>query len=180
MPLLVLPPNRLRVLNPVQSLRVMLSLQFLRSGHARRCASLASLMPSSDAKQAFNSFILTVLTRRVAGGKMASDVDERRGIEDMWLDPLVQRRWQRLALRLTRADCGRIARIAAERGLASRGIRWLGADAASEGWAMASAGYATDMVGRTPIATAGARPRASGSFVRRCPHPIGGSPATCI
>ena len=49
LPLLVLPPNRLRVLNPVQSLQVMLSLQFTRAGHARRCAALAGLMPSAEA-----------------------------------------------------------------------------------------------------------------------------------
>ena len=35
-------------------------------------------------------------------------------VEDMWLDPLVQRRWQQLALRLTEADCRRIGRIAAD------------------------------------------------------------------
>jgi len=155
LPLLVLPPNRLRVLNPVQSLQVMLSLQFVRGGHSRRCTALASLMPSADAKQAFNSFMLTLLARRVAAGKLASDAAERRAIEDMWLDPLVQRRWQRLALRLTEADCRRIARIAAERGLASSGIRWLETESATEGWALASAGYATEDVNRRPIEAAG-------------------------
>ena len=160
LPLLVLPPNRLRVLNPVQSLQVMLSLQFIRGGHARRCAALASLMPSADARQAFNSFMLTLLARRVAAGKVASDADERRVIEDMWLDPLVQRRWQRLALRLTEADCKRIGRIAAERGLASSGIRWLGTEAATEGWALESAGYATDDV--APDADGNGRGAAAG------------------
>ena len=150
LPLLVLPPNRLRVLNPVQSLQVMLSLQFTRSGHARRCAALASLMPSVEAREAFNPFMLTLLARRVAAGKVAGDVDERRLVEDMWLDPLVQRRWRRLALRLTEVDCKRIGRIAAERGLAGSGIRWLGNEAATEGWALESAGYATEDVGRGP------------------------------
>ena len=154
LPLLVLPPNRLRVLNPVQSLQVMLSLQFVRGGHARRCAALASLMPSADAKQAFNSFMLTLLARRVAAGKLAGDAAERRAIEDMWLDPLVQRRWQRLALRLSEADCRWIARTAVERGLASSGIRWLERESATEGWALASAGYATDAVGSRLTATA--------------------------
>jgi hypothetical protein len=145
LPLLVLPPNRLRVLNPVQSLQVMLSLQFTRSGHARRCAALASLMPSVEAREAFNPFMLTLLARRVAAGKVAGEVDERRVVEDMWPDPLVQRRWLRLALRLTEADCKRIGRIAAERGLAGSGIRWLGKEAATEGWSLESAGYATDV-----------------------------------
>jgi hypothetical protein len=163
LPLIVLPPNRLRVLNPVQSLQVMLSLQFTRGGHARRCAALASLMPSADARQAFNSFMLTLLARRLAAGKAASDGDERRMVEDMWLDPLVQRRWQRLALRLTEADCRRIGRVAAERGLASSGIRWLGTEAATAGWALESAGYASDDVGRTLRTTAGVSSPASSS-----------------
>lgn len=152
LPLLVLPPNRLRILNPVQSLQVMLSQQVTRSGHAKRCASLANLMPSVDARDALYPFMLTLLARWVTAGKVASDVDERRIVEDMWLDPLVQRRWRRPALRLTEADCRRIGRIAAERGLGGRGIRWLGADAAIDGWALKSAGYAAQTVGRVPAA----------------------------
>jgi hypothetical protein len=169
LPLIVLPPNRLRVLNPVQSLQVMLSLQFTRGGHARRCAAIASLMPSADARQAFNSFMLTLLARRLAAGKAASDGDERRMVEVMWLDPLVQRRWQRLALRLTEADCRRIGRIAAERGLASSGIRWLGTEAATAGWALESAGYASDDVSPTPRTTAEVSSPALSSF--RAPRP---------
>jgi len=151
LPLLVLPPNRLRVLNPVQSLQVMLSLQFTRPGHARRCAALASLMPSVDARQAFNPLMLTLLARRVAAGQITATVDERRVVEDMWKDPLVQRRWQRLALRLTAGDCERIGRMAAERGLAGSGVRWLGADQATEGWALESGGYAVDGIGSVDI-----------------------------
>jgi hypothetical protein len=154
LPLLVLPPNRLRVLNPVQSLQVMLSLQFTHSGHAKRCAALAGLMPSADARQAYNTFMLTLLARRVAAGKMATVVDERQAIEDMWLDPLVRRRWQRLALRLTEADCRRIGQVAADRGLAGSGVRWLGVEAATEGWALESAGYATSDVAGMLVAGA--------------------------
>jgi hypothetical protein len=69
LPLLVLPPNRLRVLNPVQSLQVMLSLQFTRAGHARRCAALAGLMPTAEARYAFNAFMHTLLARRLAAGR---------------------------------------------------------------------------------------------------------------
>ena len=37
MPLRVLPPNRLRVLNPVQSLQLILRRQSPQAGHGRRC-----------------------------------------------------------------------------------------------------------------------------------------------
>src|SRR5438552_3391285 len=105
LPLLVLPPNRLRLLNPVQSLQVMLSLQFTRAGHGRRCAALASLMPSAEALHAFKPFMLTLLARKVAARRIADAIAERHAVEDMWHDPLVNRRWQRLALRMTAGDC---------------------------------------------------------------------------
>jgi hypothetical protein len=142
LPLLVLPPNRLRVLNPVQSLQVMLSLQFTRAGHARRCAALAGLMPTAEARYAFNAFMHTLLARRLAAGRIADAVAERHAVEDLWRDPLINQRWQRLALRLTADDCERIGRVAADRGLAGSGVRWLTAESATDGWALESSGYA--------------------------------------
>ena len=141
LPLLVLPPNRLRVLNPVQSLQVMLSLQFTRAGHARRCAALAGLMPSMEARHAFSSFMHTLLARRLAAGRFADAVAERHAVEDLWRDPLINQRWQRLALRMTAQDWERIGRAAAERGLAGSGARWLTEESATDGWALESAGY---------------------------------------
>lgn len=142
LPLLVLPPNRLRVLNPVQSLQVMLSLQFTRRGHARRCAALSGLMPSPDARHAFTVFMHTLLARRLAAGQFADDLAERHAVEDLWRDPLVNQRWHRLALWLTADDCERMGRMAAERGLAGSGVRWLSDQKATEGWALESTGYA--------------------------------------
>lgn len=138
LPLLVLPPNRLRVLNPVQSLQVMLSLQFTRAG---RCAALAALMPSADVRYAFNAFTHTLLARRLAAGRLACAAAERHAVEDLWRDPLINRRWQRLALCLTADDCARISRLAADRGLAGGGVRWLTEESATDGWALESKGY---------------------------------------
>jgi hypothetical protein len=130
LPLLVLPPNRLRVLNPVQSLQVMLSLQFTRSGHARRCAALAGLMPSTQSRHDFHAFMHTLLARRLAAGRFGDALAERQAVEDLWRDPLVNRRWQRLAWQLKAIDCERICHTAAERGLAGHGLQWLPAAAA--------------------------------------------------
>ena len=162
LPLLVLPPNRLRVLNPVQSLQVMLSLQFTRAGHARRCAALAGLMPTAEARYAFNAFMHTLLARRLAAGRIADAVAERHAVEDLWRDPLINQRWQRLALRLTPDDCERIGRMAASRGLAGSGVRWLTAESATDGWALESSGYAVAQpcrlaVGRAPKPVDGQR-----------------------
>ena len=87
LPLLVLPPQRLRVLNPVQALQVMLSLQFTLAGHARRCAALAMLMPSADARYAFNAFMHTLLARRLARGGIPDPVAERQAVEERFKTP---------------------------------------------------------------------------------------------
>jgi hypothetical protein len=167
LPLLVLPPNRLRVLNPVQSLQVMLSLQFTRAGHARRCAALAGLMPSAEAKYAFNAFMHTLLARRLAAGRITDVAAERHAVEDLWRDPLINQRWQRLALRLTADDCERIGRVAAERRLAGNGVRWLTAESATDGWALESRGYAVDEHGPDQPQTLGPQEAAAIAFVPR-------------
>jgi hypothetical protein len=83
----------------------------------------------------------TLLARRLAAGRFADNTAERHAVEDLWRDPLVNQRWQRLALRLTADDCDRIARQAAGKGLAGAGVRWLPTDSATEGWALESGGY---------------------------------------
>jgi hypothetical protein len=151
LPLLVLPPNRLRVLNPVQALQVMLSLQFTRAGHARRCAALAGLMPTTEARYAFTAFMHTLLARRLAAGRLLDATAERHAVEDLWRDALINKRWQRLALRLTEDDCVCIGHLAADRGLAGSGVRWLTAESATEGWALESRGYVGDLDGRPTV-----------------------------
>ena len=135
LPLRLLPPNRVRVINPVQALQVMLTLQFTQAGYARRLMALAALMPASEARQVFQIFMHTLLARRLAAGQPANPLAMRQAMEDSWADPLVNRRWQRLALRLDAADCELILQRAARRQLAVGGSRWLSDAAATDGWA---------------------------------------------
>ncbi len=136
LPLRVLPPNRVRVINPVQALQVMLTLQFLTAGYARRLLGLAVLMPSTEVRQAFQIFMHTLLARRLSAGQNASAPALRLAIEDAWADVLVNRRWQRLATRLTAADCELLLQRASQRGWVVGGGRWVSADSATEGWAL--------------------------------------------
>ena len=140
LPLSVLPPNRLRVLNPVQALQVMLTQLFTQPEYARRMLGLAALMPCHGSRDAFQLFMHTLLARRIAAGVAASPLHTRQAMEDSWADVLVNRRWQRLALRLSEAQCEQLLQRATRRGLAPEGSRWLSADAATEGWALASGG----------------------------------------
>jgi hypothetical protein len=159
LPLQVLPPNRLRVLNPAQALQTLLTLQFTRPGYARHMADLAAAMPGSVARQAFQLFMHTLLARRIAAGPTADAVALRRVMEQAWLHPLVQRRWERLALSLTEAQCERIVQYAERRGLAQAGWRLLDKAAATEGWAL-------DTQGRSVL-------RAGGRVAAFQPHVLG-------
>jgi hypothetical protein len=134
LPLRVLPPNRVRVINPVQALQVMLTLQFSQAGYARRLLGLAALVPGAEVRQAFQIFMHTLLARRLAVGPQATPLELRQAMEDTWADALVQRRWQRLASRLDAAACETLLQRASQRGLVVGGGRWLSADAATDGW----------------------------------------------
>lgn len=140
-PLVVLPPNRLRVLNAVQALQVMLTLQFVQAGFARRLVALAALMPNSEVRQAFQVFMHTLLARRLEAGQALDAPAMRRAMEDTWRDPLVNRRWQRLALRLTAAQCEQLLQRAAQHGLTDKASRWISLDQATEGWSLGTEGY---------------------------------------
>ena len=170
LPLRLLPPNRVRVINPVQALQVMLTLQFTRAGYARRLLALAVLMPGSEARQAFQIFMHTLLARRLSAGQAPSAQDTRRAMEDSWADMLVNRRWQRLASRLDAASCELLLQRAAQRGLVVGGGRWLSPDAATDGWALPTPAAANTAAsrgrpGRSPQATAGQDQAAAGVVV---------------
>ena len=136
LPLRLLPPNRVRVINPVQALQVMLTLQFTQAGYARRLLGLSALMPNSEARQSFQIFMHTLLARRLSAGQAPGAPTLRRAMEDSWADALVNRRWQRLATRLSAADCELLLQRASQRALVVGGGRWVSSDSATEGWAL--------------------------------------------
>ncbi len=162
LPLRVLPPNRVRAINPVQALQVMLTLQFTQAGYARRLLALAALMPGSEVRQAFQIFMHTLLARRLAAGTPADPLAMRQAMEDSWADPLVNRRWQRLALRLSAADCEQLLQRAGQRQIAVGGSRWLSDAAATDGWELPGSGD-RDASQPAPSAGRAVSARSSGS-----------------
>lgn len=146
LPLLVLPPVRLRVLNPVQALQVLLTLRFTRSGHLPRVDQVTSLFPQ-EVRPSLHAFLTTLLAHRIAAGPAADSAALRRAMEAAWAQPLVLRRWQRVALRLTPSQCERIVEIAVQRRLAGRELRCLSLETATDGWALETGG-------RSPVAIA--------------------------
>ena len=141
-PLTLLPPNRVRLLNPVQALQTLLTLLFTGGAYGRRLADLAALMPNPSARRRLALFMSTLLARRLTVGWSAERDRVRVTLEDAWSHPVVRRRWEALAEVLTRADCERVVRLATQRGVASACLRWLDDTVATEGWALDCQGQA--------------------------------------
>jgi len=147
LPMRVLPPNRVRLINPIQGLQALVTLQLTHEGFAVRVARLASLLPGLALRRDFQLFFHTLLPRAWAGGRPASLAVMRERLEDAWAQPDVLRRWQRVASQLDAEQADAIVQRAVAQGLAA-GLpgatrsQWHPAVQATDGWALASAGRA--------------------------------------
>jgi hypothetical protein len=146
LPLLVLPPNRLRLLNAVQALQAVVTLAFTQAQAVPRLRELMAHVPAA-ARHDFQVFVLTLQARRLAIGMRIAGPELRHALEDLWTDAAVNRRWQRFALQLSEADCERLVRLAARRGLGGSGWQWLPRAAATDGWALEREGAAAPQPG---------------------------------
>ena len=139
LPLLLLPPNRLRLLNAVQALQAIVTLAFTQVQAVPRLRELMAHLPAA-ARHDFQVFVLTLQARRLGIGMQTAGAALRHALEDLWTDAAVNRRWQRFALLLNEADCERLVRLASRRGLGGTGWQWLPRAAAVDGWALEKAG----------------------------------------
>jgi len=139
LPLALLPPNRVRVLNAVQGLQVLVTLQFATPGWSARARALGAMLPAHTLRHDFNLFISALAPRVLEAGNDPQTV--RRALEDAWLNERVQRRWQHFALSLGEAATEALLERAAAAGLA--GVRLVNhpAQQATDGWALTTGGH---------------------------------------
>ena len=150
LPLAVLPPNRVRLLNAPQGLQALVTLLFTAPGWAARCRRLAGLLPEHTLRHDFNLFVGALAPRVLEAGGAPSAL--RQALEDAWLQQRVQRRWQHLVLSLGEPATEQLLERAAADGLAGRRTLCHAREQATEGWALAERG-------RTP------RPHAGAGFI---------------
>jgi hypothetical protein len=134
LPLAVLPPNRVRLLNAVQGLQALLTRSFGAPGWSERCRRFAQWLPAHTLRQDFNLFVGAMAPRVLEAGKDPADL--RQVLEDAWLNERVQRRWQHFALQLGEAGTEALLHKATEAGLA--GVRTVNhaPEQATDGWAL--------------------------------------------
>ena len=142
LPLLVLPPNRLRLLNPAQALQALLTRQFGRDGFSARLARIEALLPGKPLRRDFQRFVHAMLPRVLEAGRDLDDRARAWALEDAWRNPLVLRCWTRFARQLDAAACERIVLRAAALRLAPGLVQpYDDLRQATEGWALENAGY---------------------------------------
>jgi hypothetical protein len=135
LPLLALPPNRLRVLNAAQGLQVLCTLTLCQPLGSHRLHRLVETL-AAPLRHDVNRFVSALLPRVLDAGRVDGAAARRFAVEDAWRDPLVMRRWAHVALPLGEAGCDALLRRAEP--MRGAHTRWLPDDAAIDGWALAA------------------------------------------
>jgi hypothetical protein len=142
LPLRVLPPNRLRLLNPVQGLQALITRELGRPDGTRRLRELAALLPGEALRLDFHRLLSALLPRRLEAGPDADAWALRHALEDAWCDALVNRCWQRFALQLDEALIERLLQRCAAGALSATRVLLHELATATEGWALERGGWA--------------------------------------
>lgn len=140
LPLLVLPPNRLRLFNPAQALQAFVSQQLLVPGWSHRIARIEDLLPGKAVKRAFQTFFHALLPR-VLEAKAREGMEVRWAIEDAWRNPLALQRWTAFVRQLSPAQCESIVARAGARKLGTTVVQQLDERNATDGWNLETRGY---------------------------------------
>ena len=141
LPLHVLPPNRLRLFNPVQALQAFVSQQLLKPGWSQRVSRFETLLAGKALRHDFKCFFMALLPRVIEAGRSGEAQHARWAVEDAWRSPLVQQQWARFARQLTPAQCEALLARAAAKKLGSAVVVPLTEAAATDGWNVETRGY---------------------------------------
>ena len=134
LPLAVLPPNRVRLLNAAQGLQALVTQFFSAPGWSERCRAFGLLLPAHTLRHDFNLFVGAMAPRVLEVG---NDPDALRlALQDAWLLERVQRRWQHFVLSLGEGATEALLERAARTRLPGVHILCHEPEQATEGWAL--------------------------------------------
>jgi hypothetical protein len=107
-----------RLVNPIQAVQALLSLQLATPGWGARSSRVAASIPLL-LRCEFHLFFHTLLAHTLRAGQSVAADDERTAmrvaVERAWSEPTVQRRWERFARRIDAALAETLVeRLAAE------------------------------------------------------------------
>jgi hypothetical protein len=140
-PLLILPPNRLQLFNPIQALQALITRQLASPGWSQRLARLEALLPNEAIKADFNRFVMALVPRVLKASELLAMHEIRWALEDAWCDALVQKRWTRFALQLNSLQAESLIHKLAAKRLSPVRVQHHAPQRAIEGWALDRRGY---------------------------------------
>ena len=141
----MLPPNRLRLLNPIQALQAFLTLQLARSGWSKRLPEIEALLPGVGLKHpsvrpALRAFVYALMSRCIAAGRPGRRPADQRAwrwtLEDAWRHPLVLQAWQAFAREIDASQAEALLARAAAAGLSTQRLQVWSNEQATDGWAL--------------------------------------------
>ena len=171
LPLALLPPNRVRLLNAAQGLQALVTQMFSSAGWSSRCRALAQLLPEHTLRHDFNLFVGAMAPRVLEAGNEPAAL--RRALEDAWLQDRVQRRWQHLVLSLGEAATADLLdRALHTAGALPAGVRIVlhTQDLATEGWSIQPEGHLPSAL-PAPRSRTALRQRSLSPAARRAARP---------
>ena len=171
LPLALLPPNRVRLLNAAQGLQALVTQMFSSAGWSSRCRALAQLLPEHTLRHDFNLFVGAMAPRVLEAGNEPAAL--RRALEDAWLQDRVQRRWQHLVLSLGEAATADLLdRALHTAGALPAGVRVVlhTQDLATEGWSIQPEGHLPSAL-PAPRSRTALRQRSLSPAARRAARP---------
>ena len=134
LPLAVMPPNRVRLLNAAQGLQTLVTQLFIGSGWSARCRALGLLLPTQTLRLDFNLFVGAMAPRVLEAAADATPL--RLALEDAWLNERVLRRWQHLVLSLGEAVTHDVLEGAVQAGLTAVRIVSHAPGQATQAWGL--------------------------------------------
>ncbi|MFT7722391.1 MAG: hypothetical protein QM788_06130 [Roseateles sp.] len=138
-PLHLLPPNRLRLFNPIQALQAFVTRQLATPGWSARLGRLEALLPTDALRTDFNRFLLALAPRVLAANELQQPHEIRWALEDAWAQPLVLKRWMRFALQLRPEQAEALVERAAAKKPSPVHVQRH--EDATDGWALSTGGY---------------------------------------
>lgn len=139
LPLRVLPPNRLRLFNPIQALQALLTRQLATPGWSQRLTRIESLLGSDPLRADFSRFVLALAPRVLRSRELLQREQIRWALEDAWQDALVLKRWTQFALNLGATQAEALVHKAAAKKLSPVHVERHAHP--TEGWALERQGF---------------------------------------
>ncbi len=144
LPLLVLPPNRLRLFNATQGVQALLTRLLAQPGWTPALRRWAAVLGHTPARHELHRVAAALLPRLLRGNAAAEAQAQaqahRQTLEDAWACELLQRRWQAFAQALRPGQAHALLDDARRAGWAGRGLNLVSGERATEGWALPTQG----------------------------------------